>query len=593
VRKREIYVAKVLFHFFLNTNNTHTHTTLHTQQHIRSLSGLKAACSDRISNKRKGEKTMLTHKTSIFKRIGALLLAMMTFTVLCVSASTTYDKTVSFSNVKSGDTITAYRLVSYDSTYNDYVFETSFASYLGTKKASNITNTQYLTSLKNSEVGSLLNAFAAAAQTVDSGYTLPTAFASATAADNAASLTLEPGYYMILGSTTSTNSQLYAPTCVFVKPQGSSVKVYAGSEGSEITTSLHVAMKTENAPTLDKASKNPNHENETWSTLITGNTDDEAEFRIKVEIPAFSDGTVLNLSVKDTMHNMEYVADSIKVYSDENCTTELSGAIPSTGITVGTYDTAKHDQTLTIPLVYSVVHPTATVSSTVYIYYKAVLHSDAAVNNADAYNTAKLTYSNSTTPDVSYDTEDKTTEADLYDFNLSKVDESGNALAGAKFKVYSSNESTTPIKFSYNSNTTAYYPDKDGTVTEVECDSLGKLHLTGLDVGTYYFEESTVPTGYYAPNGRFQLKLVRGSAKNLLDSTTSFAAVNSADTALISSTTLSDDKYTFSAVLKNSTTPVLPTAGGAGTVMYTAVGILMMALACAMALVYKRKVSVK
>jgi hypothetical protein len=508
-----------------------------------------------------------------------------------------YSRQVTFNGVKKGDTINAYRLVSYDSTYNNYVFYDPFDKYVSTKNTVGThTNTKYLASLSNAGIGALLSEYAAAAQEVkdNNPYSLPTVYATGTAGDTeTVALTLEPGYYMILGQTTSTNGQLYSPTCVFVKPEGSSVKVYAGSDGSDITTALNVTMKKENAPTLDKESRNSAHDSEAWSKYITSNTDDIAEFRIKVDIPSFSDGTVLNLSIKDVMTNMEYVADSIKVYSDADLLSEITNAIPTNGVTVGTYDTEKHTQTLDIKLDYEAVHPEANVASTIYVYYKTLVHSDSSINNADADNKAKLVYSNVTTPDISAETPEITTEVDLFEFKLEKVDESGAALPGAKFKIYSSSTATTPINFSERKDTDGnvieYYPDKDGTVTEIPCDATGKLHIVGLDVGSYYFEETTVPTGYYKPTGRFVLTLVRDTEKNKLGATTSFAALNTADNALISSTALSDDKVVFTAVLKNSATPILPTAGGMGTTIFTIMGIILMAMAFTMVVIYRRR----
>jgi LPXTG-motif cell wall-anchored protein len=395
---------------------------------------------------------------------------------------------------------------------------------------------------------------------------------------------------MILGQTTSTNKQLYAPTCVFVKTVGSNVKVFAGASGSDITSALQVTMKKESAPTLDKKSKNPDHSGEAWSSLITSNAGKNVEFRVKIDIPAFSDGTSFKLTLKDTIKNIQYLSDSIKVYSDEACTKEISGAIATNGLTVGTYNTTSHTQAISVLFDFDTIHPTATTSSTIYVYYKATLTQDAIVNNSDASNSAKLEYSNEATPGNSSETGSSDTDVDLFEFKLSKVDQDNAALSGASFSFYTTATSKTPITFS--SGDSGYYPDANGTVTEIPATN-GSLHIVGLDAGSYYIEETTTPAGYYAPSGRFLLKL-ESSQKNVLSSTSAFTAVDTADSGLISSSgVVTDNTSAFQVTLINSSTPVLPTAGGAGTLMFTLVGIALMVLAGGMIVVCKKKAANK
>ena len=70
-----------------------------------------------------------------FKRLGAVLLAafMLLSTTICAlavegtaGASTTGKITLNVSNVADGDTVSAYKLVSYNDTKNYYKFYTYF-----------------------------------------------------------------------------------------------------------------------------------------------------------------------------------------------------------------------------------------------------------------------------------------------------------------------------------------------------------------------------------------------------------------------------------------------------------------------------------
>jgi LPXTG-motif cell wall-anchored protein len=567
----------------------------------------------------------------LLRRIGAALVAMCVMSLSFVTGvfadTSSYAKTVTFSGMKPGDSITAYRLVSYNTSYNDYVFADKFGGFVDAKKANdNLSRTAYFKELTNAEAGTLISDYAAEVQTSESQYgsladlESSTATATATAttagetttepettteteptaapvtANATATLTLEPGYYMVLGSTTSTNSMLYSPTSVFVKLEGSNVKVYAGKSNTPLeTNALNVVMKTEQAPTLDKMSKNPDHANETWSKSITSEVGDIVDFRIKVDIPAFNDGTELNLTIKDTMTNMTFVPNSVAVYSDEDLTSEINGAVPEKGVSVDEYNTTTHTQDLSIKLDFNKVHPTTNAQSIIYVYYKAVIHEDSSVDNVDAENVAKLEYSNKAMPDITFDTPDSKTDVDLFEIKLYKRDGNDNALAGAKFTLYEGT-STTAMKFSQKANGD-YYPDTSGTITEVACDSAGYLHIVGLDEGTYKVQETTVPTGYYAPSDAFTLNLVKGSAKDTLSAdSTSFTAVNSADDVLIDTTntkiiseTNSNGKANnvYQIYLKNSLTPILPTAGGMGTIIFTLIGLAMMTGACL--IIFSRK----
>jgi LPXTG-motif cell wall-anchored protein len=550
----------------------------------------------------------------------------LSFVTGVMADTSSYAKTVTFSGMKAGDSVTAYRLVSYTTSYNDYAFAEKFGSYIDqfyTGDKTTALRTAYFKGLTNAQVGTLVSDFAAEAQTTNSEYGPITALSSfpstATAAEGAttatASLTLEPGYYMVLGATTKENSVLYSPTCVFVKPEGSSVKVYAGATSENITDTLNVTMKTENAPELDKMSRNPDHKKadgttpEDWSKAISSEVGDTVDFRIQVKIPAFNDGTKLNLTVKDTMTNMKFKTGSVSVYADEDLTKVISGAAPESGIEVGAYSTETHTQDLSIKLDFDTIHPTANAESIIYVYYQAIISEDSSVDNVDAENVAKLVYSNKATSDVTFETQDSKTDVDLYEIKLHKTDADNAPLTGAKFTLYEYNDQTTAITFSQRGEGTAaeYYPDDNGTITEVPCDSDGIFHIVGLDVGEYLLKETTVPTGYYAPSGGFKLTLKRPTSdgKNKLTEESTFTAENNADSGLINTSlthvvqvkdTEDENKVTnniYEIYLKNSATPLLPTAGGMGTIIFTIVGIAMMTAACVVIFARKKDTNVR
>jgi LPXTG-motif cell wall-anchored protein len=515
------------------------------------------------------------------------------------AAASAYSKDVTFTGVETGDSIYAYKLVAYDSSYNNYTLETSFNTYVDSyRNGARSSAVDYIEHLTNSEMAVLINKYAAAAQDASNEtYTLPAAETSGTAADSKVTLTLDAGYYMILGETTATNKKLYSPTSVFIKPEGTTVKVYAGADAeiAEITTSPIVAMKSEPAPSMDKLSKNSAHSEETWSKEITSNAGEEVEFRIQIDIPAFQDGTKLNMKLNDTMHNLQYVADSIKVYGDASLTadSEITDAIVET--TVGTYDTTTNNQTMTVEFDFDKIHPVTATSSVIYVYYKATVMAKTEEDNHDISNKADVEYSNKATPDNTSKTEEKETEVDTYVFELDKVNESGQPLTGAGFTFYNTADGTTPITFSKNDDGT-YRPDTAGSVTEIKCDDNGKIKITGVDLGTYYAQETTVPTGYYAPAGRFEIELVANANDSAaLDvEQTGVWSVDNADSVLIETTKtgVNPTGALFTLTLKNSKTPILPETGGMGTIAFSIIGIAMMAAAGGFMVVRKRRINV-
>lgn len=76
----------------------------------------------------------------IISRIGAVALVVA---MLCAMAIISFanpsraitNQTVEFKNVEAGDTVNAYKLVSYAADYNSYVFDADFETFLRTKMA--------------------------------------------------------------------------------------------------------------------------------------------------------------------------------------------------------------------------------------------------------------------------------------------------------------------------------------------------------------------------------------------------------------------------------------------------------------------------
>lgn len=561
------------------------------------------------------------------KRLGAVLLAafMLLSTTICAlavegaDASTTSDTiTLNVSNVNDGDTVSAYKLVWYNDKGNGYEFNTGFKSYIESQTdRDGKTAEQYLASLDATGVNKLLEGYAAACKTGKT-YQLPAASASAMAtSSNTASLKLEAGYYLLLTETTGKNSHIYTPLSAFVKMDGENLVVYAGASDTKLTKqegAYTVSAKYANGPTIDKktnATKGAGKKQE-WKGTAAAGVGETVRFYVKVNIPKYNDGTTLNLTVNDTLTNLKYKTDSVKVYSEEpqldntRVTTGddkiITNAIKKT--TIGDYqsDNGTGTQKLTFELDYAAIMNGATDAKSVYVYYEATVQPEAVKNGThEGTNVASLTYANASTPDSTHKTDDVTTKVYDYYLQLNKVkDNTEESLQGAKFSVYTEAEGGEPLKFvEVTEGETVYYRpvvagDTAKTVTELEAN----FQIRGLDANTYYLEEVETPKGYTKPNGRFKIVMTsnfeNGKHTGKLDSDKSHSymeALNTADKNLIFAGSGVDTKlmHQFSATIKNFSTPNLPTTGGTGTVLLSIGGVVLMAAGAYLLFFRKKK----
>ncbi len=229
--------------------------------------------------------------------------------------------------------------------------------------------------------------------------------------------------------------------------------------------------------------------------------------------------------------------------------------------------------------------------STVTVIYNAHLNENAAVNEASGSttnkNTVKLEFSNNPywngtgTPDKGETPED-TVWVFTYQVNNTKVDASnGNApLAGAGFKLYSDSECNNEISLTYDISKSAYRPVKGEEKGEemVSAETTGIFNIVGLDAGTYYLKETTVPDGYneMSPNPL----------------TVTISATHVETTGETASVTLAQES-TMQNNIENKKGSTLPSTGGMGTtVIYTA-GVIMVVVAGVLLVVKKRMSSGK
>lgn len=313
---------------------------------------------------------------------------------------------------------------------------------------------------------------------------------------------------------------------------------------------------------------------------------DTLTFTLTSTIPDMSAYDTYTFNFKDTLsQGLTFgQVDSVKVGD----TTLTKG----TDYTVAT-STVSDSTLLTVTMLNFKDKQQTNVGKTITVTYKATLNKDAVVGGHGNVNSATIQYSNKPGIEGTGESEPSKVRVFTYGFTVDKYtgdkyDDDATRLAGAEFTLAPKNGTAMSfVQVTAGSATeNAVYrvakDDETGTTTTITTPANGKVVFQGLKNGEYTLTETKAPAGYNKLASALGVKV---DGKNDGTDTTN---------ATVTITYNNDNGSNYDKTASNGAIPVqnksgvvLPGTGGMGTIAFTVIGVLVIALGVAWTL--KRK----
>lgn len=524
---------------------------------------------------------------SLMKKVFAAAAAIATVfglaatTVATANAADNATLTVSTTDAKfAGKTVNAYKMfsatvsgdgkaVSYTLTDEWKPFFKNSVGLTGvTDENVNDKANDYVSKLKDSTLVAFATKASNWAQTKANNITADaTATVSADASNGKYTATftgLGYGYYVVAvpGATLANAKSQYA-TLVSVH----STKVDADIKGD--------------LPTVDKKVQVDG----TGKDATDAKIGDTLTFTLTSTIPDMSAYDTYTFNFKDTL-SKGLTFGQVKSVKVENVT-----LTENTDYTVTT-PTASNN-TLTVAMKDFKNKQQANAGKKITVTYTATLNENAVVGGAGNTNSAKIQYSNDPSTNGTGESEPSKVRVFTYGFTVDKYTgdqytDAATRLAGAEFTLALKNG--TAISFvqvaAGNETTNAVYrvakAGETGTTTTITTPANGKVDFRGLKNGEYTLTETKAPAGYNKLASAIGVKV--NGQNNGTDTTN----------ATVTITYNNDNGNDYNQTASNGVIPVqnksgaiLPGTGGMGTIAFTVIGVLVIALGVAWTL--KRK----
>lgn len=382
---------------------------------------------------------------------------------------------------------------------------------------------------------------------------------------------LDYGYYVaaVPGATLANTSGQYA-TLVSVD----STNVNANIKGS--------------LPTVDK------------KVQVNGNGADTADAKIGDTLTFTLTSTIPDMSAYDTYtFNFKDTLSKGLTYGDITSVTVEGVDAPlvkDTDYTVTTTPAAAGNTLLTVGMTDFKNKQQTNAGKKITVTYTATLNENAVVGGAGNVNSATIQYSNDPSSTGTGESEPDKVRVFTYGFTVDKYtgdnyNDAATRLAGAEFTLTAKGD-TSAIKFvqvnAGSATEDAVYRvakagETAGTTTTITTPANGKVVFQGLKNGEYTLTETKAPAGYNKLASAIGVK-VNGSNDG---TDTTNAIVNITYNNDNNDTTYDQTASNGVIPVQNKSGAILPGTGGMGTIAFTVIGVLVIALGVAWTL--KRK----
>lgn len=533
---------------------------------------------------------------SLMKKVFAAAAAIATVfglvatTVATANAADNATLTVSTTDAKfAGKTVNAYKMfsatvsgdggskaVSYTLTDEwKPFFKNSTASGLTGATDENVNDkaNDYVSKLKDEDLVAFATKASNWAQTKTNNIEADaTAMVSADATNGSYTATftdLDYGYYVVAvpGATLANASGQYA-TLVSVD-----------------STNVNTDIKGD-LPTVDKKVQVDG----TGKDATDAKIGDTLTFTLTSTIPDMSAYDTYTFNFKDTL-SQGLTFGQVTSVTVEGVTNPLT---VNTDYTVTTPTVS--DNTLTVAMKDFKAKQQANAGKKITVTYTATLNENAVVGGAGNTNSAKIQYSNNPSTNETGESEPSKVRVFTYGFTVDKYTgdeytDKARRLAGAEFTLAPKNDTdSTAISFvqvsAGDGTTNAVYrvakTGEEGATTTIITPASGKVVFQGLKNGEYTLTETKAPAGYNKLASAIGVKV--NGQNNGTDTT------NATVTITYNNNNGSNYDQTASngvIPVQNKSGAILPGTGGMGTIAFTVIGVLVIALGVAWTL--KRK----